>query len=231
MAFTFADVKALVKEKGDGRTFSDAQHARWANGARKSVAQDPMIKGIYGLFFLYKEATVKDGAVENESKYAIPTDYIDHLLVYFDGTLMTGSPPKMLGITQEQDGTGLPQWVRMLGLEFDIRPIPNADAAGSEIKLLYNGLPGEVPASENDNFTDYFLNHYLDLHVYGMAGRALESIGALKEAVNYRNLCDDEKSKLMIANRQYWVKNARIRFLTWDEFQEQKRITFPQYAE
>ena len=228
MTVLFSEMKSRVNELGDGRIFSEDKQASWANSVRKDVAMNYEIGGIYGIYFLFKEATVKDGSVIDEPRYAIPTDYIDHLNVFYAGKLLTDSPPKIINIVQSQTQTGIPEWVRLLGVEFDIRPIP--DTAGDEIKLLFNGLPSEVPSSSNNNFTGYFLNHFPDLHLWGMAEWMALSLGAKTLAQSYGNKYMREQKKLQLHNRRHWVKNARIRYQNWDEYSDQKRTLFPQFT-
>lgn len=228
MAVLFSEIKSRVNELGDGRTFSEEKQASWANSIRKDVAMNYEIGGIYGIYFLFKEATVKGGSKKDEPRYAIPTDYIDHLNVFYAGKLLTDSPPKTINIVQDQAQVGTPEWVRILGVEFDIRPIP--DTTGEEIKLLFNGLPAEVPSTENNNFTDYFLNHFPDLHIFGMAEWMALSIGATKLSQTYGNKYMREQKKLQLHNRRHWIKNARIRYQNWDEYSEAKRTLFPHFV-
>lgn len=229
MAVLFSEIKSRVNELGDGRTFAEEKQASWADSVRKDVAMNYEIGGIYGIYFLFKEATVKDGSVKDEPRYAIPDDYIDHLNVFYAGKLLTDSPPKTINIVQSQAQTGTPEWVRLLGVEFDIRPIPNK--AGEEIKLLFNGLPGEVPSTDNNSYTDYFLNHFPDLHIWGIAEWMALSMGATKLAQSYGNKYMREQKKLQLHNRRHWMKNARIRYQNWDEYENQKRTLFPHFTQ
>jgi len=227
MAVLFSETKSRVNELGDGRTFAEEKQASWANSIRKDVAMNYEIGGIYGIHFLFKEATVKNGSKIGEPRYAIPGDYIDHLNVFYAGKLLTDSPPKTINIVQDLTQTGTPEWVRILGVEFDIRPIP--DKTGDEIKLLFNGLPAVVPSSGNNNFTDYFLNHFPDLHIFGIAKWMALSIGAKVLSQTYANEYIREQKKLQLHNRRHWIKNARIRYQNWDEYSEAKRTIFPQF--
>ena len=226
MATTFANIKTKVNQFGDGGTFAEGDQAIWANDLRTDVVMDFDIAGLNGLYFLYKEATVQNGSVVSQAKYAIPDDLIDHLQIFYDGALLTSTPKKLLGITQPDPSDGTPEWVNLLGLEFELVPAP--DTAGEEIKLLYNGLPGNVPSSSNDSFTDYFLNHWPNLHIYGMAESAWEYLGDLQKAAYYGKKLQAEKARLMYHNRRHWMKNAKLRFMNWDEYVSQKREIFPQ---
>lgn len=228
MAVLFSETKSRVNELGDGRIFSEEKQASWANSIRKDVAMNYEIGGIYGIYFLFKEAIVKNGSKKDEPRYAIPTDYIDHLNVFYAGKLLTDSPPKTINIVQDLTQVGTPEWVRILGVEFDIRPIP--DTTGEEIKLLFNGLPSEIPSSSNNNFADYFLNHFPGLHIWGMAEWMALSIGATKLAQSYGSKYIREQKKLQLHNRRHWFKNARIRYQNWDEYEDQKRTLFPQFT-
>lgn len=236
MAFTFLDAKTRVNALGDGRTFAADRQARWANSVRQGLATDPIVAGIRGFYFLYKEATVKDGSVAQQAKYAVPDDFVDDLNVFYNGTLLVKSPPGILDITQDtqssDDSTSDPQWVRLLGVEFEL--IPKPPETGDEIKLLYNGFPDEISSSNNDAFTDYFLNHFFELHVYGMAEQmALEMGGSanIQFATIYGQKFQQEQQRLMLHNRRWHFKNAKLRLQNWDEYEEQKRIVFPQFQE
>ena len=229
MATTFANIKTQVELKADGGSFNEDKHALWANDLRKDVVMDFDIAGLNGLYFLYKEATVKNGSVASQPKYAIPDDLIDHLQVFYDGALLTDTPKKLLGITHPDPDDGTPEWINLLGLEFELVPPP--DTASVEIKLLYNGLPGDVPTSDNGSFTDYFLNHWPSLHVFGMAGHAWEYLGNIRKAEYYGKKAKEQRTKLMYHNRRHWMKNANLRFMNWDEYTDYKRTVFPQIQE
>lgn len=229
MATTFANIKTQVELKADGASISEDRQALYANDLRKDIVMDFDIAGLNGLYFLYKEAVVKDGSVISQPKYAIPSDHIDHLQIFYDKVLLTDVPKKLLGITQSNPSDGTPEWVNLLGLEFELVPAP--DTAGKEIKLLYNGLPGDVPSSDNGSFTDYFLNHWPNLHVFGMAEAAWEYLGNIRKAEYYGKKLKEQKAKLMLHNRRHWMKNANLRFMNWDEYTDYKRTVFPQIQE
>ena len=226
MATTFANIKTAVELKGDGGSFTVAQHALWANTLRRDIVMDFDIAGLNGLYFLYKEAIVTGGSVVSQAKYAIPDDLIDHLQVFYANALLTDTPKKLLGITQPNPNDSTPQWVNLLGLEFELVPAP--DTAEDEIKLLYNGLPSDIPSSSNDSFTDYFLNHWPNLHILGMVEAVHEHLGSIKEAAYYGKKLEAQKAKLMYHNRRHWMKNANLRFMNWDEYTDYKRTVFPQ---
>jgi len=229
MATTFANIKIKVQQFWDGGAVDEGNCALWANDLRKDIVMDFDIAGLNGLYFLYKEAIVKDGSVKSQAKYAIPSDFIDHLSVFYDNTLLTDTPKKLLNITQANPSDGTPEWINLLGLEFELVPAP--DTAAKEIKLLYNGLPGDVPAASNGSFTDYLLNHWPNLHVFGMAEQAWESIGNTRKADYYGKKLKEQKAKLMLHNRRHWMKNANLRFMNWDEYIDYKRTVFPQIQE
>ena len=226
MAITFADTKTTVEQFGDGGTFSEDKHALWANNLRRDIVMDFDIAGLNGLYFLYKEATVQDGSVESQAKYAVPDDFIDHLQVFYDNALLTDVPKKLLGITQANPDDGTPTWINLLGLEFELVPAP--DTAAKEIKLLYNGLPSSVPSAGTDSYTDYFLNHWSSLHIFGMAEQLWEYLGGMNKAAYYGQKKEREARKLMLHNRAHWMKNANLRFMNWDEYTNYKRTVFPQ---
>lgn len=233
MATTFANIKTTVEQFGDGATLDEGDCALWANTLRRDVVMDFDIAGLNGLYFLYKEATVQDGSVVTDGvgqkKYAIPDDFIDHLQVFYNGALLTDTPKKLLSITHPDPDDGTPKWINLLGLEFEL--IPGPDTAGEEIKLLYNGLPGNVPTASNGTYTDYFLNHWPKLHIFGMAEQLWEYLGGMNKAAYYGKKAKEQKAKLMYHNRAHWTKNARHRFMNWDEYVSQKREMFPQIQE
>ena len=226
MATTFANIKTAVEKKWDGGSLNEGDAALWANDLRRDVVMDFDIAGLNGLYFLYKEAIVKNGSVVSQAKYAIPSDFIDHLQVFYDGALLTDTPKKLLGITHPDPDDGTPEWINLLGLEFELVPAP--DTASKEIKLLYNGLPGDIPSASNGSYTDYFLDHWPNLHVFGMAEAAWEYLGRMKKAEYYGKKLKAEKAKLMYHNRAHWAKNAKHRFMNWDEYTDYKRTVFPQ---
>lgn len=229
MATKFSEVKERVKELGDGRTFTDTQQASWANSVRKSIAQNYEIVGFNGLYFLFKEATVKGGSVKDQARYAIPTDYISHLNVFYDDVCLTDGPPKSFSQVRDLTETGTPEWVRMMGLEFELIPIP--DKKGDPIKLLFHGFASNIPTSSNDDTTDFFLDHWPDLHIFGMGKLACQSIGKITMARECGNDYMREQKALQIHNRQHWIGNARVRYTNWDEYQDFKRLVFPQLTE
>lgn len=226
MTITFSSIKQNVKQFGDGRSFSASDQALWVNNLRKDVAMDSNIAGFNGLYFLYKEAIVEGGSVESQARYAIPDDFIDHLFVFYDNTLLTEIPKAQLSITQQNPGDGTPKWVHTLGLEFELVPAP--DTAEKEIKLLYCGLLEEVPASGNDGYSDYFLNRWPNLHIFGMTEQAWLYLGGITRAQLYASKLAEQKANLMLRNRTHWVKNARLRFYNWDEYSDYKTTLFPQ---
>lgn len=225
-----SELKTAIQELADGRAFAHAQIAAWLNRVRKSVAMDFEIAGFNGLYFLYKEATVKDGSVKGQGKYAMPDDFIDHLDVFYEKALLVKAPPGMLSLTQDRTARGIPQWFRIVGQEFELMPWP--DAAGKEILLFYNGVPDEIPITENglNNFTDYFTKHFPDLHIYGGGKYAAQSLGH-PLADKYSGYFDAERKRLRNHNVRHYTSHTKIRFQNWDEYTEQKMIVFPQFQE
>jgi|Deesub1362A_J573_1020465.scaffolds.fasta_scaffold00107_94 hypothetical protein len=229
MGITFSDIISSVEEKGDGRSFSTSWHYRWANEVRRRVALDALAGGFHGLYFLYKEATVDGGSVAGQSRYGLPDDFIDDLNVWYDGTLLVKSPPGVidigLGLPSNDSGLNVtPKWVTMRGREFEIRPIPTE--SGKEIRLFYNGLPEEI---KDTSFSDYFLTHFPDLHIYGMAFKMALYMKDMASAQAFKALFEEEKQSLILQNRRHYLKNAKMRFQSWDEFKDKKRIVFPQF--
>jgi len=222
----YSDIKESVEEKCDGRTFSTTKHDRWIKRVRTKVAMDFIISGFNGLYFLYKEATVKDGSVLGQGKYAQPDDFVDDLHVFYDGLSIDKSPRESLEVIHEPGETGTPQWWRMAGVEFELIPWP--DAAGKEIKLVYNGMPDVI---SNDNDEDYFMKRFPDLHIFGMAKEAAQSIGQMAYATEYGTEFDNERTALRLHNVRHWLKAAKMRFQNWDEYEEYKRSFFPQFVE
>lgn len=228
---TFADIVALVEEKCDGRSLGSARHIRWADMVRSEVARNALASGFHGLYFLYKEATVTGGSLLNEGRYKLPDDFVDDLAVWYNEVLLIKSDPSVMNITQGYQDSATnssgsdPAWFNFRGQELEI--IPVAPRAGDEIKLFYNGLPEGVTGTA---FTDYFLNQWPHLHVFGMAESALDYVGASGLAQKMRGRFQDEVQRLMLDNRRFWLKNQKIRLQNWDEFTEKQRYLFPQFG-
>lgn len=222
----FSEIKTAVEELIDGRSLDSTKQIAWIKRIRTKVAMSFRASGFRGLYFLYKEATVKNGSKANEPRYRQPNDFIDDLNVYYDGNLLTKAPPGMLNIAHDVTISGTPGWFQMAGVEFEIIPAPGK--AGIEIKLLYNGLPEIVTAEDQE---DYFMKHFPELHINGMAWLAAKSLGSKDYAREYKADFNAEAGDLMLHNRRHYVKHARIRFQTWDEFEDAKNIVFPQMAE
>lgn len=229
MSLLFSDIKTAVKEKCDGRTFSDAQNARWANFIRKTIEGDWLGSGFNYYYFLYKEATVVGGSEADESNYAQPDDFVTDLNIWYDNGYIVKAPPGIANATQDLTATGTPKWMKMAGLEFQLIPVPDED--DKEIKLIYGAMASEIPAASNNSFTDYFLKRYPDVHIFGMASHAAESIGQNQIADKYSKRYEMAVAKLALANRRHWLSNARIRFQNWHEFADKKTILFPQFQE
>lgn len=234
----FSDIKTAVEERIDRRSISDERHARWANMVRKEIASDFEVAGFRGLYFLYKEATVIDGTIAGQPKYEIPDDFIDDLNVFVDGILLAKSPAGILDIVQDvtDPDAGTPGWVQMKGSYFEI--IPPADEDGLELKLFYNAYPEEIQNTDNDNFQDYFLKNWPNVHTYGMLLHAVEGYAGLGASQGARQALgwferqfQKERKLLALHNRRFYYKNARIRVQNWDEFEEKKKYVFPQYQE
>lgn len=231
MGIPFSSIVTQVEEKVDGRSFGTVKHQAWADTLRSGVAHNAFVGGFHGLYFLYKEATVRGGSVVGEGRVAVPDDFVDDLNVWYDGILLAKAAPGVLAITlgAPADITSSPSgdagWVAMAGLEFEIRPTPQE--AGKEIKLFYNALPELVSGPA---FTDYFLDHFQDLHIYGMAEKAAQSVGATNLAREYGKYFQREAQALQLANRRWYLKGVKIRFQNWDEFEEQKKHVFPQFG-
>lgn len=228
-----ADVIALVEEKCDGRSLGIEKHRRWANLIRSRAANSVLAAGFHGLYFLYKEAIVTNGSEAGEPRYELPDDFLDDLSVWYDGVLLVKADPGVMDVTvrtpEGQASTGcLPTWYDHRGLEINIIPTPEQD--GKEIKLFYNGKPEVLTDQHQDTFSDYFLENWTDLHVYGMAEYALQYVGAHQASKIYQDLKNSEIAALTLKNRQFWVKGVKIRFQNWDEFQDKQRYLFPQFG-
>jgi len=222
----YSDICESVCEKCDGRVFTSAKFDRWIKNVRTKIAMDFIVAGFHGLYFLYKEATVKDGSIALQGKYALPDDFIDDLNVFYDSLAIDKSPRASLEVIHAVNETGTPQWWRMAGAEFELKPWP--DTAGKEIKLVYNGLP-DVISTDNDE--DYFMKRFPDLHIFGMAKDAAQSIGQLGYAKEYKAEFEEHRAALQLHNRRHWLKAAKMRFQSWDEYTEYKVHFFPQYWE
>ena len=225
----FSDITASVSEICDGRTFSAAQYDRWFDRLRKTVAMSFLNSGFKGLYFLYKEATVIGGSnLDNNGRYALPSDFVDDLNVFYDGKALVKSPSEVMSIVKDPAETGPPEWWAMAGTEFQLYPMP--DVAGIEIKLVYNGLP-EARAPNDASQEDYFMARYPDLHVFGMADYGAMSVGNIKTATLCKQRADEERKQLLLHNRRHWLKSVRMRFHNWDEYSDFKKHFFPQYQE
>jgi hypothetical protein len=226
----YSDIKLSVEEICDGRTFADALHDRWIKRIRDDISMDFVGSGFNGYYFLYKEATVKDGSVigttENQGKYALPSDFIDDLKVFYDTVYVPKASSTNLDIIRTVGSLGTPAWFRMAGVEFQFIPWP--DTAGKEIKLVYNGMPDPInePTAE-----DYFMKRFPDLHIFGMGKYAAASLGRTDIADWCEKHLDAEKQKLQLHNRRHWLKAAKMRFQNWDEYEEYRDIFFPQFKE
>jgi hypothetical protein len=223
----YLDIKAAVKELGDGRTFSSDENKRWIERVRKRVAMDFATSGFHGLFFLYKEATVEGGStIADPNRYAVPDDFIDDLNVFYDGTLLVKASAGLLDIAEaEESGATSPTWVTLVGQEFQIVPVPSE--AGKEIKLLYNALPETITV---DTQEDYFMKHFPDLHIFGMGELMALRLGNVSLADRYRDDFDRERVQLRLHNVRHYTKNIRIRFQNWDEYTNIRHIVFPQFV-
>lgn len=225
------DIFALVEEKCDGRSLALASKLRWSDIIRKEAAQTAVAGGFHGLYFLYKEAQVIGGSEANEPSYELPDDFVSDLSVWYDGKPITKAAASVLNITAQADieGSYLPTWFEMKGLSFDILPAP--PEAGKTIQLFYCSLPDEITSSTNPaNFTDYFLDRWPMLHVYGMAEHALDSLGAYKAGAAMRDRFQAEIGRLAMQNRRFWIQGSKIRYQNWDEFTNQKTHLFPQFG-
>jgi hypothetical protein len=222
----FSDIILVVKQKGDGRDFTTDENKGWINAIRTEIAMNPIIAGFRGLFFLYKESTVLNGSEKDQPRYAMPSDFIDDLNVFYDGVLLSKAPAGMTDIVAaSEDMPATPTWLNIRGTEFEILPAPPDD--GKEIKLLYNGLPTAV----NDlDYEDYFMKHFPLLHIYGMAEQMAERIGQDDLATKYGTKYIDQQKVLMLHNRRHYFFNARLRFSTWDEYLKMRTIVFPQFS-
>jgi hypothetical protein len=228
----WADIKASVKELGDGRDFTAAEYVRWVNRVRSEVSMDFEVAGFNGLYFLYKEGTVLGGSVALQGKYAIPDDFIDDLNVFYDGNLLAKASRGQMDISQQEGVTATtPAWVRMAGVEFELIPAP--PDAGKEIKLLYNGLVDDLTTTTGDSFEDFFMKHFPEIHVYGMAKFMAPRLGKFGQGLlpSYLNQYNTARRQLALHNRRHWVKNVHIRFQNADEFELVKYILFPNWLE
>ena len=192
-----SDIISIVEEKCDGRSLGASKHKRWADLVRKEAVTTAVAAGFHGLYFLYKEATVIGGSVANQARYELPDDFIDDLSVWYDGISLIKAPPGVLDITAQADISGgyQPTWYNFRGLELEILPKP--PVSGKEIKFLYNGQPEAiVEGTDPATFTDYFLQNWGQLHVFGMAEFALDSVGAYNAAKGFRARYNEEVARM-----------------------------------
>lgn len=225
------DIIALVEEKCDGRSLGVAKHKRWAELVRKEAARSAIAGGFHGIYFLYKEAEVIGGSIALESRYAIPDDFVGDLSVWYDGIQLIKGDPGVLNVTTLNDCAGnyLPTWYDLRGMEFDIKPTPLE--AGKQIKLFYHATPTEITsATDEATFSDYFMEHWPNLHVFGMAEYAADSLGGYAAAKSFRERFNEEVARLAIDNRRFWLKGVKMRLMNWDEFVNQQRYLFPQFG-
>lgn len=222
----FSEIKESANEYADGRTFPAAKYERWIKRVRESTAMDAVTRGFDGLYFLYKEATVKGGTVANEPKYAMPSDFIVDLQIFLDKTYVPKVAPGVMDITQTRGSSGTVKWFRNRGVYFELIPAP--DTADKEILLLYNGMPDTISQSDQE---DFFMKHFPDLHIFGMAEMACRSIGLGRAAAECKNDYMNERKKLWSHNTMHHVRNARLRFQNWDEYKAKREVVFPQFQE
>jgi len=222
----FSDIKLSVEELADGRVLDSDKQKRWIKRVRNDdAAMDPQIRGFDGLYFLYKEAEVEGGSKANEPRYAMPNDYIIGLNVFYNEKLLLPAPPRLLDITVDKDETAeIPTWVRLMGTEFDIRPIP--EKAGDTILLLYCGMPDVITSNDTE---DYFMAHFANYHIFGMGTYANLNYRNKTMADYCRGLFEKERTKLMLHNRNHYINNIHIRFQNFDEYQEKRTILYPQF--
>ncbi len=223
---TFNEIRSLVEEKADGRSFPDAKHQAWIKAVRSDVAEDPAVSGFGGLFFLFKEATVIGGTIIGQGEYELPDDYVGDLTVFLDSTYLPKVPDELMDRIHDRDyGNGPAQWWRARGTFLDI--IPKPEEAGLEIRLLYYGTPDIITTLTQE---DYFMRHYPMIHVYGMAAHAIEYLGENQRRENqYQTKYEHEKMKLAYANRRHKMAHNLLRFQSWDEYEEKRQIFFPQF--
>jgi hypothetical protein len=229
----WGDIKSQVNMLADGRTFSSDKYVLWANAVRKRCAANPMVRGFRGLYFLYKEATVTGGSVADQARYAIPNDFIDDLHVFYDGALLAKHDPGVVTVIKQlEDLPSTPQMVTLMGVEFEISPAP--DEGGKEIKLFYNGFPDNLSTTTGEDYMDYFMQTFPDVHTFGMAERAALHLGGkpgMEASLLYAKKYNDAVQEMVFQNRGWYAKNSKIRVLNWDAFKEIKYLVFPQFRE
>jgi len=236
----YSDIKLGVKQLGDGRDFTTTEYDGWMKRVRFRATMSFPVGGFKGLYFLYKEATVIGGAtIDDPNRYAMPSDFIDDLSVFYEGTLLVRADAQQRDIAAQTESlvthvptdisadTTVPTWVLVRGSEFEIQPVPAE--AGGEIKLLYNGLPDVI---ENDDAEDYFMARFPDLHIFGMGELMCYRLGAaaVPLAKVYGDKFTEQLQELQIHNRMHYLKTTRIRFQNWDEYQSVRNVVFPQFA-
>ena len=137
----------------------------------------------------------------------------------------------VMNVTAQDDiqGDYLPTWFDLRGMEFNIMPAPAE--AGKEIKLFYNALPEEITSATDEvTYHDYFMDQWPNLHVFGMAEYAADSVGGYAAAKNFRDRFNEEVARLTMSNRRFWMQGTKIRLQNWDEFVTKQRYLFPQFG-
>ncbi len=220
----FSDIATLVEEKLDGRKLPPEKHVRWVNLVRQQ-ASSPSLTGFHGLYFLYKGAYVLDGTRAGVAHYQLPDDYLGDLALYYDGKLIPKISYSVGSMLDQPQGepSGVPQFFRLSGRNIEFIPAPQED--GHSIKMFYYSRPLPVAGME---FSDYFMEAFPDLHVYGEAVHASEFLASSKVEY-FRSIYADEVNNLILENRKFWLSHARIRFQAWDEMEEHANLTFPQF--
>lgn len=212
MPINFADIMEQVRGVCDGRTFSFERQSKWAGAVRDKAARNALLRGFNGLFFTYRTSIVKDGSVAGQRVYPLPDDYIADLNVFFDGKPLLKPDARLGASMMVTTVSGSPNFYRLAGRAIELNPAP--DESGKEIRMIYNAYPDRISGEE---FTDYFIDKFPDLHVYGIAHRALLSIGDSQGAIEMFNLYDSEAKDLLLYNRTYWAHNQKPRLVNLDE--------------
>ncbi len=184
-------IRSRVREYID-RSDIDHKIEAWINDTRRDIALK------YNFRYLYVEATASTTA--GTSKYALPTDYLGHLVVWlgskklmrvssreFDELTLTdvdaGASPRMLSLEGGSSVTttsiaGAPDYYVERGMEIELYPTPNAVYT---IRLKYYAQPVEydvdtstdsTAGDAHDSSEDYIMRFHADAVIWGTALRA-----------------------------------------------------------
>ena len=188
----------------------------WINQTRRHAAT------LWNHEFLLTKATTT--TVSGVSVYNLPDDLLEPYIMFLtdsDGSniLLYPMSPKfianLVNIPEPVDFTSdvPPYRIIFRGNYFEIYPAP---PAGRTITLYYYKTPDELV---NDDDTDYFLNTYSDVIIWGDAWRGAVYLDDQQKIAQFLPAYQ-EAIKQMIAreNRKKADRRGFVRFKTWQDF-------------